>query len=126
MGVILIGYNAAGEMVNEFSLSDSHPTWLSKGPGDSSLGEAIRDLTPPTLNTDIVFDLKRLNGVQAATEIPTQVRMHMIIINADGSRFDDTIPFSFTAGIRANSNISFTVDSNNGTSSTTQVTQGAA
>ena len=112
------------EMVNEFAFSNF--TRIQKDQGaDTDIGGAFTDFTLVS-NTDVVYDFDTLKGIQASDIIPTEARMHMILINRIGTRLDATVPFDFIGGIRANSSISFTVDSVDGSSATTQITQGDA
>ena len=90
--------------------------------------ETIIDSDPAT-GTDVV-DQFNVGGaeIQVSDIVPTRcIIVFAITFDEPDSEFLlDTSPVSLTAGIRANSAISFTVDSIDGTTSTTQITQGAA
>ena len=133
LGFMWIGYDADGERINnpELSFSNSAQSWIRFNSETDWLGipAQITDSTGAG-GVDVVATLGRA-AVEASAEIPTEVRLHLALhsrnnIEQDSSPPVATSPFTLTAGVRANSSVSFSVNSVDGSSATTQVTQGDA
>ena len=124
VGVLPIGYNAAGEMVGFLASTGGF------GIREATFGTETINAFDTTSTTQQVEMFIRAGAVFAGAEIPTEVRIHFVLASEDdittSSSAHLTSPISISAGIRLNSSVSFTVNSVDGSSSTTQVTQGAA
>ena len=97
----------------------------------ASLSDAAIITSTPVSTANVIESLGATfpgGSIQATAEIPTRARMYFALFFqvADDVFELTTSPISITAGIQANSAIQFTVNSVDGSSSTTNITQGAA